>query len=299
METDTVPKSIARPVAADDFVESDFDQTLEPGRMEKHYWRDIWRYRELFYILAKRDISIRYKQTVIGIAWALIQPVTSMIIMTVIFSRVAGLHSDGNTPYALMVFAATMPWMFFSTALSSSSGSMVSNANLISKVYFPRLIIPASTVVTSFADLMIQMLILGAMMAWFEVMPTWHMLFLPFFIVMAFFTILGPGLFLTALNVKYRDMRYVIPFMIQIGMYLSPVGYSSSMVYDKFGPSLFLLYSLNPLVGIIDGFRWAILGNQAPLHWEGLCVSASVTAFFLFLGISYFRKTEKSYVDII
>ncbi len=295
METDILPKPVAPAVEIDD----DFDQTLEPGRMEKHYWRDIWRYRELFYILAKRDISIRYKQTVIGIAWALIQPVTSMVIMTVIFSRVAGLHSDGNTPYALMVFAATMPWMFFSTALSSSSQSMVSNANLISKVYFPRLIIPASTVVTSFADLMIQMIILAGMMMWFQVMPTWHMLFLPFFIIMAFLTILGPGLFLTALNVKYRDLRYVIPFMIQIGLYLSPVGYSSSMVYNKFGPDAFMAYSLNPLVGVIDGFRWAILGDQAPLHPEGLAISAAVTVSFLFLGISTFRKTEKSYVDII
>ena len=290
-------ETLTKPVTPE--IDDDFDQTLEPGRMEKHYWRDIWRYRELFYILAKRDISIRYKQTVIGIAWALVQPVVSMVIMTVIFSRVAGLHSDGNTPYALMVFAATMPWMFFSTALSSSSQSMVSNANLISKVYFPRLIIPASTVVTSFADLMIQLIILAAMMAWFEVMPTWHLLFLPVFIVMAFLTILGPGLFLTALNVKYRDLRYVIPFLIQIGMYLSPVGYSSSMVYTKFGPDVFLAYSLNPLVGIIDGFRWAILGDQAPLHLEGLGISALVTVFFLYLGISTFRKTEKSYVDII
>jgi lipopolysaccharide transport system permease protein len=285
----------------------EFDLTLEAGRTEKHYWLDLWRYRELFIILAMRDISVRYKQTAIGVVWALLQPFINMVIMTVIFSYVAGLHSDGAAPYAIMVFAGMLPWMFFSSALGSSSQSMVGNANLISKVYFPRLIIPAAAVVTSFADFLISFLILIGMMIWYGFAPCRNILALPLFIGIAFLAALGPGLFITALNVKYRDFRYVIPFLIQFGLYVSPVGYSSTVIHERLvqklgehlGGQLFLLYSLNPMVGVIDGFRWAILGDNSPIYLPGLFLSLLVVGFFLILGIWYFRKTERSFVDII
>ena len=286
---------------------TEFDLTLEAGRAEKHYWRDLWRYRELFIILAQRDISVRYKQTAIGVVWALLQPFLNMVIMTIIFGKVAGLHSEGSAPYAIMVFAAMLPWMFFSSALGSSSQSMVGNANLISKVYFPRLIIPASAVVTSFADFLISFFIMIGMMIWYGFAPSWNILALPLFIGVAFLAALGPGLFITALNVKYRDFRYVIPFLVQFGLYASPVGFSSTVIRERLvqklgehlGDQLFLLYSLNPMVGVIDGFRWCILGNNSPLYLPGFFLSLLVVGLFLVLGISYFRKTEKGFADII
>lgn len=289
------PQTISSPQA----LETEFDLTLEAGRAEKHYWHDLWRYRELFIILALRDISVRYKQTAIGVVWALLQPFLTMVIMTVIFGKVAGLHSEGTAPYAIMVFAAMLPWMFFSSALSSASQSMVGNANLISKVYFPRLIIPASAVVTSFADFLISFLILIGMMIWYGFAPTWNILALPLFIGVAFLAALGPGLFITALNVKYRDFRYVIPFLVQFGLYVSPVGFSSTVIREKLGDNLFLFYSLNPMVGVIDGFRWAILGDNSPIYLPGFFLSLLVVGLFLILGIWYFRKTEKSFADII
>jgi lipopolysaccharide transport system permease protein len=279
---------------------TEFDVTLEAGRPALDYWLDLWRYRELFFVLARRDISVRYKQTAIGVAWAFVQPFVTMLVMTVIFSRVAGLRSDGSAPYAIMVFAAMLPWMFFSTALSSSSQSMVGNANLISKVYFPRLVVPASAVVTSFADFLVSFVVLIVMMFWYGFAPSWNILALPLFIVVAFLAALGPGLLVTALNVKYRDFRYVIPFLVQFGLYVSPVGFSSTVIRDKLGEGRFLLYSLNPMVGVIDGFRWAILGEEnSPLHLLGFVVSCLVVVVFLVLGVWYFRKTERAFADII
>jgi lipopolysaccharide transport system permease protein len=222
-----------------------------------------------------------------------------MVIMTIVFGKVAGLHSDGTAPYAIMVFAGMLPWMFFSSALSSSSQSMVGNANLISKVYFPRLIIPAAAVVTSLIDFFVSFLILVALMVWYRFAPGWHIMALPLFIGIAFLAALGPGLFITALNVKYRDFRYVIPFLVQFGLYATPVGYSSAVIREKLGDTWFLLYSLNPMVGVIDGFRWAILGDNSPIYLPGFFLSLLVVAYFLILGIRYFRKTEKSFVDII
>jgi lipopolysaccharide transport system permease protein len=278
---------------------AEFDLTLEAGRTEKHYWRDLWRYRELFIILAQRDISVRYKQTAIGVGWALIQPLLNMLIMTIIFGKVAGLHSEGGAPYAIMVFAAMLPWMFFSTALSSASQSMVSNANLISKVYFPRLIIPTSSVVTCLTDFLISFLLLIAMMTWYRFAPTWNILAIPLLVALTFLAALGPGLLITALNVKYRDFRYVIPFLVQFGLYVTPVGFSSTVIREKLGEKLFLLYSLNPMVGVVDGFRWAILGNNSRVDIPSFLVSLSVVTVFLVLGIAYFRKTEKGFADII
>jgi lipopolysaccharide transport system permease protein len=272
---------------------------LEPGRAERRYWSDLWRYRELFIILAQRDISVRYKQTAIGAAWALIQPALNMIVMTIVFGKVAGLHSEGKSPYAIMVFAGMLPWMFFSGSLSAASQSLVGNANLISKVYFPRMIIPASSIVTAFADFAISFALLSGMMLWYRFAPSWNILAMPLFIALAFLAALGPGLYITALNVKYRDFRYVIPFLIQFGLYATPVGFSSSVIREKLGEKLFLLYSLNPMVGVIDGFRWAILGSGSPIDPASFCTSLVVTFLFLIVGIQYFRRTEKSFADII
>jgi lipopolysaccharide transport system permease protein len=272
---------------------------LEPGRAERQYWRDLWHYRELFYVLAWRDISVRYKQTAIGVAWALIQPLLTMLVMTVIFGKVANLPSEGRTPYAVMVFAAMLPWMFFSTSLSSASQSLVGNAQLVSKVYFPRMIIPASAVITSFVDFLISFLLLGGMMAWYHFWPDWRIITLPFFMVLAFLAAVGPGLLITAMNVKYRDFRYVIPFLVQFGLYVSPVGYSSTIIRQRFGDVVFTLYALNPMVAVIDGFRWAILGGEATIYWPGFLLSLLVVGAFLAIGIRYFRKTEKTFADII
>lgn len=268
---------------------------LEAGRAEKNYWRDIWQYRELFQVLAWRDISVRYKQTVIGVAWALIRPLLTMIVFTVIFGRVAKLPSDGAAPYALMVFAGMLPWTFFSTALAEASNSLVSNSNLISKVYFPRLIVPTASVVVAFVDFLISFTILVVMMVYYQFLPGLQMLLLPLFVVLAFLASLGPSLWITSLNVKYRDFRYIIPFLVQFGLYISPVGFSSSVIPEKWR----LLYSLNPVVGVIDGFRWCILGGEAKFDPVTFGASIVVTAFFLWLGIRQFRKMEKSFADLI
>jgi lipopolysaccharide transport system permease protein len=272
---------------------------IEPGGADRLYWQDLWRYRELFYILAWRDLSVRYKQTSIGIAWAILQPLLTMLVMTVVFGLVARLPSEGNAPYALLVFAGMLPWQFFAAALSSASQSMLGSANLISKVYFPRMIIPAGAVITSFVDLLIGFVLLLGMMAWYQYWPSWRIVALPLFMAMAFLAALGPGLLLTALNVKYRDFRYVIPFLVQFGLYVSPVGYSSALIRERFGDTTFAVYSLNPMVGIIDGFRWAILGEAATFHWLSLVVSSAAVLFFLAVGVWYFRKTERTFADVI
>jgi lipopolysaccharide transport system permease protein len=271
----------------------DWDLVLESGRADKHYWKDLWRFRELFYILSWRDIKVRYKQTVLGAAWSIIRPLLTTIIFTVVFSKIAKLDNPGNAPYALMVFAGMLPWQFFSNALSESSNSLIGNANLITKVYFPRLIIPASSVITSLVDFAISFLLLIVMMFWYHFVPSWHMIFLPVFILLAFLCAFGVGLYLTAVNVKYRDFRYIIPFIIQFGLYITPVGFSSSVIGEKWK----MLYALNPMVGIIDGFRWCILGD--PMNWRSFIFSFVVVIVFLIIGVTYFRKMEKSFADNI
>jgi len=268
---------------------------LEAGRAERHYWRDLWRYRELFRVLAWRDVAVRYKQTVIGAAWAIIRPFMTMIVFTVIFGKLAKLPSDGNAPYAIMVFAGMLPWTFFSSALTDASNSLLSNANLISKVYFPRLIVPMAAVGVALVDFSINFALLVALMIWYRFLVGWQMTLLPVFVALAFLVSLGPSLWLTALNVKYRDVRYVIPFVVQIGLYVSPVGFSSSVVPEQWR----LIYSLNPLVGVIDGFRWCILGGQASFYLPGFLLSLGVTVLLLLLGIRTFRKMEKSFADLI
>jgi lipopolysaccharide transport system permease protein len=268
---------------------------IEAGQREIHYWLDIWRYRELLQVLAWRDLSIRYKQTVIGISWALIRPFLTMLVFTVLFGRIAKLPSDGTTPYALMVFAGMLPWTFFSTGLADASNSLINNANLISKVYFPRLLVPTATLAVAFVDFLISFCILVALMTWYHFVPGWELVFLPIFVLLGFLTSLGPSLWITSLNVKYRDFRYIIPFILQFGLYVSPVGFSSSVIPEQWR----LLYSLNPMVGVIDGFRWCILHGESPLYLPGLALSFCITAFFLWLGINRFRKMEKSFADLI
>ena len=267
---------------------------IEAGRTERHYWADLWRYRELFYFLAWRDILVRYKQTAIGVVWAFMRPLLTMLVFTVIFGKLAKLPSEG-APYAILVFAAMLPWQFFSNSLTEASNSLIGNANLISKVYFPRLIIPTSSVITSFVDFLISALILVGMMVWYRFVPSWRIVTLPFFIAIAFAAAMGVGLWLTALNVKYRDFRYIVPFIVQFGLYVSPVGFSSSIVPDKWR----LLYSLNPMVGVIDGFRWAILGGESNIYLPGFMLSFGVVLLSLVYGIVYFRRTEKKFADII
>ena len=268
---------------------------IEAGRTERHYWLDLWRYRELFRVLAWRDLSVRYKQTVIGVLWALIRPFLTMVVFTVIFGRIAKLPTDGNAPYALMVFAGILPWSFFSTGLGEASNSLITNSNLVSKVYFPRLIVPIATVVVAFVDFLVSFCILLVLMGWYRFVPDWRIIVLPVFTLLAFFASVGPGLWIAALNVKYRDFRYVIPFGIQLGLYVSPVGFSSSVVPEQWR----LLYSLNPMVGVIDGFRWCILRGQSELYPPGLLVGGVMIAFFLWFGVRQFRKTEKSFADLI
>src|SRR5260370_16971934 len=224
---------------------------IEPGRYERNYWLDLWRYRDMFRVLAWRDLRVRYKQTVIGAAWAVIRPFITMLVFTVIFGRIAKLPSDGTAPYPLMVFAGMLPWTFFSTGLSEASNSLINNANLISKVYFPRLIVTTATVVVAFVDFLITFSILILLMAWYQYPPGWRMLVLPAFTLLAFFASMGPALWITALNVKYRDFRYVIPFVVQFGLYVSPVGFSSRVIPEQWR----LLSSLNPSFAVLTRFR--------------------------------------------
>ncbi|MDB9521095.1 ABC transporter permease [Dolichospermum circinale CS-1225] len=267
---------------------------IEAGRTEKQYWQDLWRYRELFYFLAWRDILVRYKQTAIGIAWALIRPFLTMVVFTVVFGQLAKLPSAG-APYPILVFSAMLPWQFFSNSLSECSNSLITNANLLSKVYFPRLVVPTSAVVVSFVDFMISGMILLALMAWYNFVPTWRILTLPLFIAVAFAASMGAGLWLASLNVQYRDFRFIVPFIVQFGLYISPVGFSSSIVPQQWR----FIYSLNPMVGVIDGFRWAILGGNSQLYLPGFILSMALVFLLLVSGIWYFRKMERTFADVI
>jgi len=268
---------------------------LKSGRADRHYWSDVWHYRELFAILAWRDVAVRYKQTVIGVAWAVVRPFLTMVIFTVVFSRLAKLPSDGSTPYPILVFVGMLPWFLFSSILADASVSLVGNANLIGKVYFPRLIIPASAAVVALIDFGVNLILLFGLMLWFDFWPDWKVVLLPGFVLLAVLASLGPALFITALNVKYRDFRIIIPFIMQFGLYVSPVGFSSAVVPERFR----LLYSLNPVVGIIDGFRWCLLGGESPLYVPGFLLSLGIVAVLLWFGIGFFRRTERTFADLL
>jgi homopolymeric O-antigen transport system permease protein len=267
---------------------------IEAGRAEHRYWRDLWQFRELFYFLAWRDILVRYKQTAIGVIWALIRPLVAIVVFTVIFGNLAKLPSDG-VPYPILVSAAMLPWQFFASAFSEIGNSLVGNSNLISKIYFPRLIIPASAVVVAFVDFLISLLILAGLMAWYGQMPDWRILTLPIFVFVAAAAAFGTGLWIAALNVKYRDFRYLIPFLLQVGLYVSPVGFSSTVVPEHWR----LLYSLNAMVGVIDGFRWSLLGGHVQLYWPGFALSTLLIAVLLASGMAHFRRIERTFADVI
>lgn len=268
---------------------------IEAGKAEKNYWKDLWRYRELFHILSLRDIKVRYKQTVLGVLWSVLRPLIAMIVFTLIFSKVAKLPAVGSAPYAIMVYAGMLPWQFFANAISESSNSLIGNTNLISKVYFPRLIIPTASVITSMIDFLIAFCLMLLLCLFYWYFPGWQIVFLPFFLLLAFILAIGIGLWITALNVKYRDFRYIVPFIVQFGLYVSPVGFSSNVVPEKYR----LLFYLNPMVGVIDGFRWSLLEGEPALNIESLFMSVLISLLFVWLGISKFRKMERSFADII
>ncbi len=267
---------------------------IEAGRTGGQYWRDIWQYRGLLYFLAWRDILVRYKQTTLGVTWALLRPLLTMVVFSVLFGTLAKLPS-GGAPYPILVFSALLPWQLFANSLMESSNSLLKNSNLITKVYFPRLIVPLSAVVPGLVDLLISGLILAGLMAWYSFLPDWRILTLPCFIIVAMLAALGGGFWLAALNVRYRDVQNVVPFLIQFGLYVSPVGFSSAIIPERWR----LLYSLNPMAGVIDGFRWAILGGESGIFWPGFAASLVVTACVCVTGVWYFRRTERTVADVI
>jgi lipopolysaccharide transport system permease protein len=273
---------------------------LEAGSAERHYWRDLWNYRGLFWFLAWRDILVRYKQTAIGIVWSALRPLLTLAVMAFIGWLFESNLPD-DVPRLLLVGAATLPWTFFSTAFSEASNSLIANSNLLTKVYFPRLIVPASTIIVCLIDFLIAFAILVVLMVVYQFMPDVRILLLPLFLLLALVTALGSGLLIAALNVKYRDFRYIIPFIVQFGLYVSPVAFSSSDIYtsDRIPQALKFVYALNPMVGVIDGFRWCILGGGTTLYLPGFLTSIGISVLLLIAGIRYFRKTERGFADII
>jgi lipopolysaccharide transport system permease protein len=267
---------------------------LEAGKSDREYFKDLWRYRELFYVLAWRDVSVRYKQAVVGIAWAALRPALSTVILTIVFGKLGRLPS-GDTPYPLLVMAGLLPWQLFASALSDSGQSLISNSNLITKIYFPRLIIPGSALVTSLIDFTIATALLAILMIGYRTVPGWQIVFLPLFILAALLAAAGIGAWVSALNVKYRDFGVVVPFILQLALYASPVGFSAAAVPEKWR----LLYSLNPMVGVIEGFRWCLLGGSPPVHGVGFFLSLAIIAIVAVTGIVHFRKTERGFADVI
>jgi lipopolysaccharide transport system permease protein len=267
---------------------------IEPRKRVRHIWRELWLYRELLFFITWRDLIVRYKQTVIGIAWSIVRPVITMVILTLVFGKLAKLPS-GDVPYPLLVYAAMLPWQFFSGTFSVSANSLTSNANMISKTYFPRIILPATAMLTSLVDFLIAFSIYFLMMAWYGMWPDWRIAVLPLLMILAAMASLGAGLWVAALNVTYRDFAIVVPFIMQFGLYISPVGFSSSLVPEQWR----LLYSLNPMVGVIDGFRWALLGGETRIFMPGFVLSTCLTILIFFLGIRFFYKFERTFADII
>jgi lipopolysaccharide transport system permease protein len=276
-----------------------FEVYIEPGRAERNYWKDLWRYRELFYILSWRDLKVRYKQTIIGVVWSVLRPLLTMMIFSFVFGEVAKFPAPDGVKYPVLVFAGLLPWQFFAAGLTEASNSLIGNERLISKVYFPRMIIPAASVITSLVDFLISLGLMFLLLIWFGVIPSVNLVFLPVFIIMAFFASFGVGLWLTALNVKYRDFKHVVPFLVQLGLYISPVGFTSDLAQKMIPEKFKLLYYINPMAGIIDGFRWCFFGDKMPVNWNGMFISLAVIIFFMLIGIRTFRKMEKSFADLI
>ena len=278
----------------DKSTDAGFDLIIEPNRTTGAFFRELLRYRELFYFLAWRDILVRYKQTVIGVAWSVIRPLLTMLVFTIVFGRLAKLPSEG-VPYPILVFSAMLPWQYFANAMQESANSLIAESRLISKVYFPRLIVPTSSVIVSAVDFLISLSLLGLLMLWYSFTPSLAILLMPFFFLLATLSALGVGYWLSALNVKYRDFRYIVPFLVQFGLYVSPVGFSSSVVPERWR----LLYSLNPMVGVIDGFRWCIQGTASSFYLPGFLISAVVSVLVFVSGVWFFRRTERFFADFI
>lgn len=267
---------------------------IEAGRTERQYWRDLWSYRELFYFLVWRDLLVRYKQTFAGVAWSVIRPLLTLLVLTVVFGKLGKMPSGGR-PYPLLVLCGMLPWQFFSMAISESGNSLVTNSSLISKIYFPRLVITTSSVITSFLDFAISAVFIVILMFWYRYVPDAAILCLPFFVLMAFAASLGVGLWIAALMVEYRDFRFIVPFIVQFGLYISPVGFQSSVVPPQFR----LLYSLNPMVGVIDGFRWCLLGSSTGIYWTSVAIAFIEITALMVSGVWYFRRTEQVFADVI
>lgn len=278
--------SFSQPTVTDEVV-------LEAGRRDTHYWRDLWQYRELLGYLAWRDIKVRYKQTFLGIAWALVQPLVTMAIFTFVFGRLAGMPS-GGTPYPLIVLSAQLGWQLFANALSNSSNSLVGNGHLIAKVYFPRMVVPLSAVAVAIVDFLVVLLLYVAIAAWFGVFPNVRWLTLPLLMLFAVITALGAGFWLSALMVRFRDFRFVVPFLLQVGLFVTPIGYRTDFL-----PNWRDLLSLNPMAGVVDAFRWALLGNATDFYWRGFYLSFAVAVALLVSGVWYFRRTERTFADNI
>ena len=274
--------------------ENDFDIVIEPKKNIGHYRNELWKFRELFYFLAWRDLLVRYKQTAVGISWSIIRPLLTLIVFTVVFGTIAKL-SSGGIPYALLVCSAMIPWQFFANSFTEAGNSLISNSNLLSKIYFPRLIIPASSMIVALVDFLISLFLLAGLMIYYSFVPGWQIVMLPLFLLLGVIVSFGSGILIAAINVKYRDFRIIVPFIVQIGLFISPVGFSSAIIPEKFR----LLYSLNPMVGVIDGFRWCILGGSSPIYLPGFALSVCLSLVLLVAGLKYFRSTEKSFADVI
>lgn len=272
----------------------EFDVIIDPDKRTATYWKDLWKFRGLFYYLTWRDVLVRYKQTAIGLAWSLLRPLLTMVVFTIIFGKIAALPDEG-VPYILLVSAGMLPWQFFANAFTESSNSLISNSNMLSKVYFPRIIIPVSAILVSLVDFFISMVILIGIMIWYQFVPGWQIVFLPLFILQAILVCAGAGFLIAALNVKYRDFRYIVPFIVQFGLYISPVGFSSSVIPEKYR----MWYNLNPMTGVIDGFRWSILGGQSVFQSSGYLLSTGIGLLILIFGFTYFRKMEQNFADVI
>jgi lipopolysaccharide transport system permease protein len=268
---------------------------IQSGSSLKGYGAELWRYRELFVFLTLRDVLVRYKQTAVGILWSVLRPLLTMAIFTLVFGHIAKMPADGSAPYALMVFAALMPWQIFANAVQESSNSLVANADMISKVYFPRIIVPLSSVMTALVDFAISFVLFIALMMFYGVVPGWQIVLLPLFLLVGLGAAIGAGLMISALNVSFRDFRYVIPFIVQIGLYVSPVGFSSANVPEQWR----LLYALNPMVGVIDGFRWCLLGTDVHFYVPGFLMSLILTVILLVSGFWVFRRMERTFADKI
>jgi lipopolysaccharide transport system permease protein len=276
--------------------EDEFDIVIRPSSGWLNLqMNELWRYRELLYFLTWRDIKVRYKQTVLGMAWAVLQPLMSMVVFTIFFGRLARIAPDGDLPYEIWNYAALVPWMFFANGLSKTGNSLVGSANLITKVYFPRMVIPIATVLSGVVDFVLAFVILILMMLAYQIVPTANIIWLPLFLLLAFVTALGMGMWLSAMNVMFRDVRYILPFMTQLWLFITPIAYPSSLIQDDV---LRTLYGVNPMVGVVEGFRWALLGIDT-VPSATILVSCGVAILLLVTGAYYFRRMEKSFADVV